>query len=100
MEVGGEKFLFDAGRGALQRLHQLDVPFGDITAMFLTHHHSDHVVGFVDLWLTGWIGRPWGKRTVPLKVWGPDGAKQIAKHLPWPLPPTSGCAATATTLTA
>jgi ribonuclease Z len=46
VEVGKEKFIFDAGRGAMQRLHQLGIPFGDITGMFLTHHHSDHVVGF------------------------------------------------------
>lgn len=82
VEAGGEKLLFDAGRGALQRLHQLGIPFGDITGMFLTHHHSDHVVGFADLWLTGWIGRPWGRRTVPLKVWGPEGTNQMAEHLP------------------
>jgi ribonuclease Z len=50
--------------------------------MFLTHHHSDHLVGFTDLWLTGWIGRPWGRRTVPLKVWGPEGTKQMMEHLP------------------
>jgi len=82
VEVGREKFIFDAGRGAMQRLHQLDIPFADITGMFLTHHHSDHVVGFADLWLTGWIGRPWGKRSTPLKVWGPEGTKQFAEHLP------------------
>ena len=63
-------------------LYQLGVPFGEIDGMFLTHHHSDHVVGFTDLWLTGWIGRPWGKRTTPLKVWGPDGTNQMMKHLP------------------
>lgn len=82
VEVGPEKFIFDAGRGALQRLHQIGLPFGDITGMFLTHHHSDHLVGFTDLWLTGWIGRPWGQRTVPLKVWGPKGTHQMAEHLP------------------
>ncbi len=82
VEVGNEKFLFDAGRGALQRLFQLGTPFGDITGMFLTHHHSDHVVGFVDLWLTGWIGRPWGNRKTPLSVWGPEGTDQMMKHLP------------------
>ena len=82
VEAGGEKLLFDAGRGALQRLHQLRIPFGDVTGLFLTHHHSDHVVGFVDLWLTGWIGRPWGRRKVPLKVWGPEGTNQMAEHLP------------------
>jgi ribonuclease Z len=82
VEVGAEKFIFDAGRGAMQRLHQLGIPFGAVTGMFLTHHHSDHVVGFPDLWLTGWIGRPWGKRDVPLQVWGPEGTRQMMEHLP------------------
>ena len=81
VEVGTEKFIFDAGRGAMQRLHQLQIPFANITGVFLTHHHSDHLVGFTDLWLTGWIGRPWGKRAAPLKVWGPEGTKQMMEHL-------------------
>jgi ribonuclease Z len=82
VEVGDQKFIFDAGRGAMQRLFQLGIPFADITGMFLTHHHSDHVVGFPDLWLTGWIGRPWGRRTQPLRVWGPEGTEQMMAHLP------------------
>jgi ribonuclease Z len=82
VEAGNEKFIFDAGRGAMQRLHQLGIPFSDITGMFLTHHHSDHVVGFPDLWLTGWIGRPWGKRNVPFQIWGPEGTRQMMEHLP------------------
>jgi len=82
VEAGNEKFIFDAGRGAMQRLQQLGIPFADITGMFLTHHHSDHVVGFPDLWLTGWIGRPWGKRNTPLPVWGPEGTLQMMVHLP------------------
>jgi ribonuclease Z len=81
VEVGAEKFIFDAGRGSMQRLHQLQIPFAKIIGVFLTHHHSDHVVGFTDLWLTGWIGRPWGKREVPLRVWGPEGTKQMMEHL-------------------
>jgi len=82
VEAGAEKLIFDAGRGAMQRLHQLAIPFADITGVFLTHHHSDHVVGFVDLWLTGWIGRPWGQRRSPLRIWGPDGTNQMMEHLP------------------
>jgi ribonuclease Z len=82
IEVGQQKFIFDAGRGAMQRLHQLGIPFADICGIFLTHHHSDHVVGFPDLWLTGWIGRPWGKRNVPLPVWGPEGTKEMMEYLP------------------
>jgi ribonuclease Z len=27
VEAGKEKFIFDAGRGAMQRLHQLGIPF-------------------------------------------------------------------------
>jgi ribonuclease Z len=82
VEVGKQKFIFDAGRGAMQRLHQLGIPFAAISGMFLTHHHSDHVVGFPDLWLTGWIGRPWGQRSTPLQVWGPEGTAQMMEYLP------------------
>ena len=82
VEAGRKKFIFDAGRGAMQRLHQLGIPFADISGIYLTHHHSDHVVGFPDLWLTGWIGRPWGKRNVPLPVWGPEGTKEMMEYLP------------------
>jgi len=82
IEVGHKKFIFDAGRGAMQRLHQLGIPFAEISGLLLTHHHSDHLVGFVDLWLTGWIGRPWGSRKTPLHVWGPQGTNQMMEHLP------------------
>lgn len=81
VEVGGEKFLFDAGRGAMQRLFQFKIPSAEITALFLTHLHSDHVVGFPDLWLTGWLGHSWGGRKVPLRVWGPQGTKEMMSHL-------------------
>src|SRR3954466_14609410 len=55
VEAGGQAFLFDAGRGALQRLNQVKVRWRDVQGVFLTHLHSDHVVGFPDLWLTGWL---------------------------------------------
>jgi len=79
VEAGDQKFLFDAGRGALQRLTQLDVRWQDIQGVFLTHLHSDHVVGFPDLWLTGWLIVP--GRKVPLQVRGPTGTAAMMSHL-------------------
>ena len=77
VEAGKETLLFDCGRGATIRLSQASVPFSSVAALFLTHLHSDHVVGLPDLWLTGWIMG----RHVPLQVWGPTGTVDMLKHL-------------------
>jgi len=78
VEAGGETLLFDAGRGVLQRLSQLGKPSKEVRALFLTHLHSDHLMGLPDLWLTGWLlGRP----QVPFRVWGPVGTKAMMVHL-------------------
>lgn len=81
VEAGNEKILFDCGRGAAQRLWQLKIPLGKIHTMFLTHLHSDHIVGIPDVWLTGWIPAVYGRRAVPLEVFGPTGTKNMMKHL-------------------
>lgn len=78
VEAGGQRFLFDCGRGATQRLTQAGVPLGSITRIFLTHLHSDHIVQLPDLLLTGWAG---GQRAVPLAVWGPAGTRDMMEHL-------------------
>ena len=78
VEAGGQTLLFDAGRGAMQRLAQLRVRWQVVDALFLTHLHSDHVVGFPDLWLTGWL---MSGRDRPLLVWGPRGTKRMMSHL-------------------
>jgi ribonuclease Z len=43
VEAGGERLLFDGGRGVLQRLTQIGI--SDVNRLFVTHLHSDHVVG-------------------------------------------------------
>jgi ribonuclease Z len=77
VEAGNKRLLFDCGRGVAQRIEQLRIAFTDIDALFVTHLHSDHVVGIPDLWLTGWARG----RKVPLQVWGPDGTKAMMLHL-------------------
>ena len=81
VEAGGQKLLFDAGRGASQRLWQLKIPLGQVHALFLTHLHSDHTVGIPDLWLTGWLPTPFGGRKTPLEVWGPTGTVDMMSAL-------------------
>ena len=79
VEAGNQKFLFDAGRGVLQRLMQAKVRWKDINALFLTHLHSDHLVGLPDLWLTGWLISD--RRDTPLQIFGPEGTKNLMTHL-------------------
>lgn len=79
IEAGGRTFVIDAGRGALQRLTQIGVTWQAVDGIFLTHLHSDHVVGLPDLWLTGWLVRPGRDRA--LTVWGPQGTGSMLAHL-------------------
>jgi len=77
VEVAGKKLLFDCGRGVVIRLTQVRVNPKDIDGLFLTHLHSDHVVGIPDLWLSGWfLGRD---RSLP--IWGPPGTRSMTEHL-------------------
>jgi len=81
VEAGGQKLLFDAGRGATIRLFQLRVPLREVGPLFLTHFHSDHTVGLPDVWLSGWLGGPWARRTTSFRVIGPPGTKDLMANL-------------------
>jgi ribonuclease Z len=80
VEAGGQQLLFDAGRGVAIRLHQAKVLLRDLTAVFITHLHSDHLTGLPDLYATAplVIG---GRRAVPLEVWGPPGVANVARGI-------------------
>jgi ribonuclease Z len=81
IQAGGQNLLIDCGRGAAQRIWQLGMPLSKITAVFLTHLHSDHIVGIPDLWLTGWLPAVFGQRTHPFRIWGPAGTKAMMGKL-------------------
>ena len=81
VQAGDQRLLFDAGRGATIRLYQLGVSMSTVGPLFLTHFHSDHTVGIPDVWLTGWLGGPWARRTTPFHVIGPIGTKELTAHL-------------------
>jgi ribonuclease Z len=75
--VDGRTFVVDAGPGVERQLAAAHLPIDGPTALFLTHLHSDHTLGYPDLLLTSWVmGR---KR--PLAVYGPRGTKAMTEHL-------------------
>jgi len=77
VQAGKETLLFDAGRGVSQRMWQARVPLNRMDALFITHLHSDHIVGIPDLWLTGWLIGDYGRRSTPFRVWGPAGTREL-----------------------
>src|SRR5262245_3997055 len=54
VEAGNQKLLFDCGRGVTFRLSQVGLNLAEVRKLFLTHLHSDHVIGIPDLFLTPW----------------------------------------------
>jgi ribonuclease Z len=63
---------FDAGRSTVLRLVEAGSAPHLLDAVFLTHHHSDHVVGLADLVITRWVQgtlHPSG----PLPIVAPQG---------------------------
>ena len=80
VEIENKLFLFDTGRGAAIRLSQIDRPrelFSRLQQIFLTHLHSDHVVGLPDIYMTGWIMHNDKKLTIT----GPPGTAAMLNHL-------------------
>jgi ribonuclease Z len=80
IEAGGQRLLFDVGRGTMIRLTEAGIPAATIRAVFLTHLHSDHTVGLPDFWLTGWLP-PAGGRRAPMRVIGPRGTRAMMQGL-------------------
>lgn len=81
IKAGDKYLLVDCGRGVTQRLWQLGVPLGRVDGLFVTHLHSDHVIGIPDLLLTGWLSSPFGGRKGNFNVWGPEGTKSMMHHI-------------------
>lgn len=72
--VDGRIYVFDAGEGSARRLMQASLPVGRVSALFLTHFHSDHIDGMGPLMLLRWTG---ASARSPLPVHGPAGVAAI-----------------------
>ncbi len=80
VEVADQKILFDVGRGASINIKKHGLELADITAVFFTHLHADHVLGLPDLWLSSYH-KTNGHRQKPLQVYGPIGINQMISGL-------------------
>ncbi len=73
-----EHYLVDAGRGVLMRLAALGLGAPDLTAVLITHLHSDHITDLNDVITTRWVMT--FTRT-PLTIVGPVGTQRVVDHL-------------------
>ncbi|HEX7878486.1 MAG TPA: MBL fold metallo-hydrolase [Candidatus Eisenbacteria bacterium] len=71
--VGDRQFLFDAGPAVMRQLAAAKLSFKEFEAVFITHLHSDHTLGYPDVLLTSWV---MGRKT-PLRVYGPPGLRRM-----------------------
>jgi ribonuclease Z len=79
IEAGDEVLLFDAGRAAMLQAKKSGADLKKLNKLFLTHLHSDHVVGIPDVWLTGFLAPSF--RATPMNVWGPKGVDNLTAGL-------------------
>ncbi len=78
IEISREVILVDCGAGAMHRVLEAGLNVNAIGYVLLTHLHSDHVSGLVDLLWAGWVGRWW---TVPPVLVGPKGTREFIDRL-------------------
>jgi ribonuclease Z len=76
VKAGGANLLVDCGRGVIMRLTAAGVPPPAISAVLLTHMHSDHITDLNDVITCAWVMAPTPR---PLRVFGPVGAKALVE---------------------
>jgi ribonuclease Z len=73
VEFGDIRLQFDVGRGTVMRLAATGVEPSQVSAVFLTHYHSDHLIGLEELVLTRWV-LDRDDSAEPLPIVAPNGA--------------------------
>ncbi|MEE9414974.1 MAG: MBL fold metallo-hydrolase [Acidimicrobiales bacterium] len=77
VQAAGLNLVFDAGRGVATQLAAAGVTTDAIDAIFITHHHFDHIGGLGDLIMAAWnLGQ---RESLP--IYGPPGTSEIITTL-------------------
>ena len=74
----GVALQFDAGRATVLRLVEAGTSPSDLSALFVTHVHSDHVVDLPDVVMTRWVQKQLAS-SAPLPIVAPEGAPRAIR---------------------
>jgi ribonuclease Z len=72
--AGGKIFVVDAGTNGARNLNSMRYPIGEVSRVFLTHFHSDHIDGLGEMATLRWVS---AGHTDKLMVIGPEGVKRV-----------------------
>ncbi len=73
-----EHYLVDAGRGVLMRMAAIGAGAPNLSAVLLTHLHSDHITDLNDVITTRWVMT---FEPTPLTIVGPVGTAEVVDHI-------------------
>ncbi|MCH9642334.1 MAG: ribonuclease Z [Actinomycetia bacterium] len=79
VRAGDQTFLVDCGRGVLQRTAALGVGATSLSALLLTHLHSDHIADLGDVLITRWVSN-FAPDLAPLPIIGPPGTAEVVEN--------------------
>jgi ribonuclease Z len=87
ISAGDEHYLVDAGRGVLMRLAAAGLGAPNLSAVLITHLHSDHITDLNDVITTRWVMT---FEPTPLTIVGPVGTNVVVEHILASLEPDVG----------
>lgn len=73
--AGGKFYLVDVGPDSIRSADLLNLPLGDLTGVFLTHFHSDHIANLGEANFFSLVNG----RNLPLQVYGPQGVETVVQ---------------------
>jgi len=73
--AAGQMILIDTGPASWRVVDRLNLPISKLSAVLLTHLHSDHIGELGEAIEQSWIGG----RTAPLDVYGPPGVDDVVQ---------------------
>ena len=76
IRAGGQTFLVDCGRGVQQRMTAVGVGANGLSALLITHLHSDHIADLGDVIITRWV-TTFDPDPPTLPIIGPPGTAEV-----------------------